>query len=309
MKSFPYFPLKEWSEMSARVWIRIGLMTWLALTGNAAVFAQGTATPSPEDVNIAAEKNGGQIIYASSEYDENWKAKNLIDGTVYQYDSATKKEKGSNGWASKSWNLVEPSLNPSGSNLGVSRKPEEVIIGFKDNQAKPIGRVVINPETVDDLFIGRGVRLFEVQVSTNSPLGPWRSIGKAEVPQKPDVTGNFNYSYNIIPAVQARYVKILFIANWGSDKYVSCGEIEIYPPGADAPTISGMGFPSPLMPGGGGSFSAADLLKFFMDMKPEERNRFIQDLERLLNALKGGSSTNGAQTPPKEPEKASGGGK
>jgi hypothetical protein len=277
----------------------IGLTISLALTWSAAVFAQ---RPGVEDINLAAAKNGGRIVYVSSYEDETWRAENLIDGEIYD----PKTEKGSKGWASKSpWELVEPGLNPPPDRLGVGRKPEEVIIGFKDDQIKVIGRIVINPQTLDPLFTNRSVRLFEVQVSTQTKDGPWRSLGRAEVPQKPDsITGSFNFSFNIIPAVQARYVRVVFLANWNSDQHVSCGEIEIYPqgmestivpPGASVNPFTPGGMPA--APGGMGPFSAADLVKFLMDMKPEDRSRFIEDLERLLRALKGGAAQNTTATP------------
>lgn len=284
--------------MRTQTWTLVGFTIAFALTGSAAVVAQKTGA---EDMNLAAAKNGGRIVRVSSYEDETWKAENLIDGEIYD----PKTEKGSKGWASKSpWELVEPGLNPPPDRLGVGRKLEEVVIGFKDDQIKTIGRLVINPQTYDPLFTNRSVRLFEMQVSTQTPEGPWRSLGRAEVPQKPDsVTGSFNFSFNIIPAVQARYVRIIFLANWNSDQHVSCGEIEIYPQGVESTLVPPGAQVSPFMPGGGpvapggmGPFSAADLVKFLMDMKPEDRNRFIEDLERLLRALKGGGASQNTTT-------------
>ncbi|MCS6862807.1 MAG: discoidin domain-containing protein [Abditibacteriales bacterium] len=284
--------------MTIQVRISISLMLSLVLTWNGAGWAQGTEA---ENLNLAAAKNGGRIVYVSSYEDETWRAENLIDGEIYN----PKTEKGSKGWASKGpWELVEPGLNPPPDRLGVGRKSEEVIIGFKDDQIKSIGRIVINPLTYDPLFTNRSVRLFEVQVSTQTKDGPWRSIGRAEVPQKPDsVTGSYNFSYNIIPAVQARYVRIIFLANWNSDQHVSCGEIEIYAQGVESTLVSPGTLPNTFAPAGGaspytvgGPFSAADLVKFLMDMKPEDRLRFIEDLERLIRALKGGAGTSNPPT-------------
>ncbi len=295
--------------MTTQIRTLIGLTILLALMGGGAVLAQAN---SAEDYNLAALKNGGRIVRVSSYEDETWKAENLIDGEIYN----PKIEKGSKGWASKSpWELVEPGLNPPPDRLGVGRRSEEVVIGFKDNQIKSIGRIVINPQTEDAPFTNRGVRLFEMQVSTQTEDGPWRSLGRAEVPQKPDsVTGSFNFSFNIVPAVQARYVRIIFLANWNSDRHISCGEIEIYPQGAEStivpPGTSVNSFTpggTPVAPGGMGPFSAADLVKFLMDMKPEDRHRFIEDLERLIRALKGGAAT--PNTPTTAAGKSSGGGK
>lgn len=278
--------------MTTQVRTLMGLTISLALTWGAAALAQATGV---ENINLAAAKNGGRVVYVSSYEDETWRAENLIDGEIYD----PKTEKGSKGWASKSpWELVEPGLTPSPDRLGVGKKSEEVIIGFKNDEIKLIGRIVINPQTEDAPFTNRSVRLFEVQVSTQTKDGPWRSLGRAEVPQKPDsVTGSFNFSYNIIPAVQARYVRIIFLANWNSDRHVSCGEIEIYPQGVESTLVSPRTLPNTFTAGGaspytaGGPFSAADLVKFLMDMKPEDRHRFIEDLERLIRALKSGAGS------------------
>lgn len=296
--------------MTTQIRTLIGLTISLALTWGGAVLAQANGA---EDTNLAAAKNGGRIVSVSSYEDETWKAENLIDGEVYN----PKTEKGSKGWASKSpWELVEPGIAPPPDRLGVGRRSEEVVIGFKDDQIKAIGRIVINPQTEDALFTNRGVRLFEMQVSTQTKDGPWRSLGRAEVPQKPDsVTGSFNFSFNIVPAVQARYVRVIFLANWNSDRHVSCGEIEIYPQGVESTIVSPGTLPNTFAPGGGGPFapggmgpfSAADLVKFLMDMKPEDRNRFIEDLERLIRALKGGAAA--PNTPTAAAGKSGGDGK
>ena len=115
-----------------------------------------------------------------------------------------------------------------------------VIIGFKDDRPQPIGRVVINPMSYQPR--DRWARRIELQVS-NQPykneddLKSFRTIKTLNLK-----TDNINQEFDL-PATEAKYVRLVFTANGpggvdipgidpdvNSDRAVSLGEVEIYPP-------------------------------------------------------------------------------
>jgi len=187
-----------------------GLAVWMALPALAAPTVAGTT-------NIAAAANGGRIVAFSSELlDENkrpvpkWQVTNLIDGK-YVVGSFTPAD--SYGWAS----MGVPS----------EERPEWVIIGFTDvNTGKEvtrlISRIVIDPTTDDPPFIGRWVQGITVQVSSTTKDGPWVTVGRFLVVNRP-VKQTFDF-----PPVEARYLRLLITSNHGSDRCVEMGEVEVY---------------------------------------------------------------------------------
>lgn len=193
------------------VGILAGLAAWLALTpALAAPTVAGTT-------NIAAAANGGRIVAFSSELlDENkqpvpkWQVTNLIDGK-YVVGSFTPAD--SYGWAS----MGVPS----------EERPEWIIIGFTDKNTgqevtRLISRVVIDPTTDDPPFIGRWVQGITLQVSSTTKEGPWMTVGRFLVVNRP-VKQTFDF-----PPVEARYLRVLITSNHGSDRCVEMGEIEVY---------------------------------------------------------------------------------
>ncbi len=188
-----------------------GLAAWLVLTPALAVPTVAGTT------NIAAAANGGRIVAFSSELlDENkqpvskWQVTNLIDGK-YVVGSFTPAD--SYGWAS----MGVPS----------EERPEWVIIGFTDANTgqevtRLISRVVIDPTTDDPPFIGRWVKGITLQVSSTTKEGPWMTVGRFLVVNRP-VKQTFDF-----PPVEARYLRVLITSNHGSDKCVEMGEIEVY---------------------------------------------------------------------------------
>ncbi len=162
--------------------------------------AQSRALPT-DTVNIAAASRGGRIVSASSMLDnqKEYAAENLIDEQTYGNG------KGSFGWVS---NRYDP------------QNMEQVTIGFKDNALKTIGRVVINPAAY--VARERWAKDVSVQVSTESVEGPFTPITEITLRQMP-VPQEFKFF-----PVPARFVRLVFRTNYGSDRAVAVGEVELY---------------------------------------------------------------------------------
>lgn len=181
-----------------------------------AVMTTGVAAAQPKAVsgavNIAAAEQGGRIVAVSSEArDRNnvvipqWSARNLLDG---KYVVGTFVPPDSYGWSSN--------------RAPTADQPEWVVIAFKNDETRLINRIVIDPTTDDPPYIGRWVRDIELQVSTTTPDGPFKTVGRFVVVNKP-IKQTFEF-----PPVEARYVRVLILSNHGSDKCVEMGELEVY---------------------------------------------------------------------------------
>jgi len=186
----------------------IALLLMISLTmplyASDAISAGGT--------NLAAAEMGGRIVaFSSQAVDENgkvmpeWQVTNLIDGkhVLGNYTPAD-----SYGWSSQ--------YAPS------EESPEWVVFAFAQDQTRLLRRIVIDPATDDPLFIGRWVRDVELQVSTTTPEGPYKTVGRFLVVNKP-----IKQHFDFLP-VEARYVRLVITSNHGSDKCVEMGEVEIY---------------------------------------------------------------------------------
>jgi hypothetical protein len=166
--------------------------------------AQQSKTVYPTDItNIALAANGGRIMSASStlENGTEFKAENLIDGTVYNSTTKT----GSAGWASNKYDPINM---------------DYVTIGFSDNTVRRIGKIVLNPNVA--LAPERWAKDVEIQVSTEGAEGPYRAIAQVTLRRSPE-----RQEFVILPA-PARFVRLAFRTNWGSDRAVALGEVEIY---------------------------------------------------------------------------------
>lgn len=194
---------------------RISLHLLVIVTGLVCLVASA-AWAQPKSVSgavdIAAAANGGRIVAVSSQaLDRNnhvipqWQATNLIDG---KYVTGTFVPPDSYGWSSNR----PPTPD----------KPEWFIIAFKGDQTRLINRIVIDPTTDDPPYIGRWVRDVELQVSTTTKDGPYKSIGRFVVLSRP-IKQSFQF-----PPVEARYVRLLITGNGGSDKCVEMGEFEVF---------------------------------------------------------------------------------
>jgi len=185
------------------------------LLGAAAAYAQATVAGNTD---VALVTNGGKLLsYSSQALDANgqpipeWQAANLIDGkhVVGNFVPAD-----SYGWSSN--------RAPS------EEDPEWVVIGFTDPTSgqevtRLISRVVIDPVTDDPSDIGRWIKSFAVQVSSDNPQsGPWKTVGRFLVVNRP-VRQTFDF-----PPTEAKYVRLLITANQGSDRFVEVGEMEVY---------------------------------------------------------------------------------
>jgi len=165
--------------------------------------------PSYGVKNIALFKNGGRIVSYTSQLDDHyWKASNLIDGVVFERTDPNT----TNGWASRVFSA------------GADNFPQDIVIGFEGDKPHFIGQVVINPTTPDTAWLGRWAREIELFVSTESPDNPthYKYVGTCKLVNKPEPQV-FNFS-----PVEAKYLKLRIRSNWGSDRYVSLGEVEVY---------------------------------------------------------------------------------
>jgi hypothetical protein len=163
-------------------------------------------------LNLVAAENGGRVHAVSSEArDRNgqvipqWAARNLIDG---KYVVGSFVPPDSYGWSSQKAPTPE--------------NPEWIVVAFKNDETRLINRIVIDPTTDDPPIIGRWVRDVELQVSTTKPDGPYKSIGRFIVVNRP-IKQTFEF-----PPVEARYVRLVILSNHGSDKCVEMGEFEVY---------------------------------------------------------------------------------
>lgn len=164
--------------------------------------AQGTII-STDLTNIAAAANGGRIISVTSTLDNDkaYQADNLIDGKVWNAGRGD----GSRGWASDKFDPITM---------------DAVTIGFSGNRLYRIGKIVLNPAT--DLTPERWAKDVELQVSTDSAEGPYTTVAQLTLKQRAEAQ-----PFTILP-VQARFVRLMFRTNYGSDRAVSLGEIQIY---------------------------------------------------------------------------------
>jgi hypothetical protein len=175
-----------------------------AIANTQVVNAQAPSRVYATDLtNIAAKSNGGRVISATSVLDDNvtFSADNLIDGKTYD---ATSKSS-SNGWASNKYDPINM---------------ESVTIGFKDNAVKSIGKIVLNPNA--GVTPERWAKDVEVQVSSSTAQGPFRAVAQLTLKRSAE-----RQEFVILPA-PARFVRLVFRSNWGSDRAVALGEVEIY---------------------------------------------------------------------------------
>lgn len=184
----------------------ISLLVAPAAWAQAAGGAAGAGGPSvfPTDLqNIALAQNGGRVVAVSSTIDNDpaFNANNLIDGQV----SSAAKPKASAGWASNRFDPIDM---------------ETVTLGFKGDTIRRVGKIVLNPSS--NVAPERWAKDVEIQVSTESAEGPYRPITFATL-RKSGTAQEFKF----VPA-EARFVRLMFRSNWGSDRAVSLGEVEVY---------------------------------------------------------------------------------
>ncbi|PQV63144.1 F5/8 type C domain-containing protein [Abditibacterium utsteinense] len=158
---------------------------------------------STDTTNIAAAQNGGRVLSVTStlDNDKTYSASNLIDGQAFNGQTGG----GSKGWASNKFDSINM---------------DSITLGFAGNQTRKIGKIVLNPAV--DLTPERWAKDVEVQVSTDTAEGPYVAV--AQLTLKRDAAPQ---EFPILP-VDARFVRLMFRSNWGSDRAVGLGEVEIY---------------------------------------------------------------------------------
>ena len=162
-----------------------------------------SAQAHPNDtLDIAARANGGRVIASTSTFDNDkaYSADNLIDGTVWTGPNSKTR-----GWASDKFDPITH---------------DSVTIGFANNRLVNVGKIVLNPAT--DLTRERWAKDIEVQTSTDTADGPWTPAAQIKLKQSPTPQ-----EFPILPT-PARFVRLVFRSNYGSDRAVALGEVSIY---------------------------------------------------------------------------------
>ena len=188
----------------------LGLLAILPLGANAQ-----NRTLSTGLTNIAAAQNGGRVLSTSSTLgnDKDFAASNLIDGKAFNQANGT----GSKGWASNQYDPINM---------------DAVTLGFAGNKLRKIGKIVLNPSV--DLTPERWAKDVEIQVSTETAEGPFTAIAQLTLKRE----GN-PQEFAVLP-VNARFVRLMFRTNWGSDRAVGLGEVEIYEAIDDSDPLGGL---------------------------------------------------------------------
>jgi len=192
---------------------RIHALIAVLLTAGAA-WGQNDIGFTAGSTNLLLAANGGRVIAFSGQMvDEfkqpvpQWQATNLIDG---QHVTGTFRPANSHGWSSQ----IPPT--PGNPAWLVFALPGDPV------QTRLISRIVIDPTTIEPTLIGRGARDFELYVSATTPDGPWALVKRGTLLNKP-----LPQTFDFIP-VEARYLRLVILSNWGSDRFVQMGEVECY---------------------------------------------------------------------------------
>lgn len=164
--------------------------------------AASAQTRSNDTLDIAARANGGRVIDSTStlDGDKAYSADNLIDGTVW-----TGPKSKTRGWASDKFDPITH---------------DSVTLGFAGNRVVNIGKIVLNPST--DLPRERWAKDIEVQASTDTVDGPWTPVAQITLKQSASAQ-----EFPILPT-PARFVRLVFRSNYGSDRAVALGEVSVY---------------------------------------------------------------------------------
>lgn len=183
------------------------LLGWgaaVAATSTLMAPAQAQNRVYPTDLtNIAAAANGGRVLEVTStlDNDPNFNANNIIDGKVW--DGA--RQSGTSGWASNKFDPVNM---------------DSVTLAFANNTVRRIGKIALNPTTA--VAPERWAKDVEVQVSTESAEGPFTAVAQLTLRKAAE-----RQEFLILPT-PARFVRLAFRSNWGSDRSVALGEVEVY---------------------------------------------------------------------------------
>lgn len=172
-----------------------------------------TSEVPPYADSLIAAANGGVVVECSSEaLGEDgkplgqWRAANLIDGLIATADREP--EHKSFGWSSN----AAPS----------PEHPELVVFEVPGPAPRVIDAALIDPTTRDPWGTMRGAREVEIAVSTHGSDGPWKVLGRWELPLEPSPQ-LFHF-----PPTETKYVRLMVLTNYDSDRYVELGEFGVF---------------------------------------------------------------------------------
>jgi outer membrane protein OmpA-like peptidoglycan-associated protein len=144
--------------------------------------------PAPGYTNVAATSGGARIEKYTSQYDDSWAAKHLLD------------EDSGKQWAGK------------------SAAAQEVVIALP--AVTPITDVSINNYSREDP--SNWAKDVEVEVSSTVAYKDYKPVGKLSMPRIGDL-----HTISLPAAVPARYVKVIFRTNHGGG-YMEAARIRVY---------------------------------------------------------------------------------
>lgn len=151
-----------------------------------------------DKINVLCAENGGRVVSCSSQFNQtSWGANNLID----------RKLGSGRGYASK------------------NRDPAEIVFSFP--KIETITQLCFNPYTIEPP--NRWAKLVKVEVSTQDSQQGFQHVGEFTLnnqlsrdKQTPLPDQCFD-----IGAVQARYIKLYLLSNYGGN-YIEMGEFKAY---------------------------------------------------------------------------------
>ncbi len=174
--------------------------------------ALATEIPPYEDSVIAAA-NGGRVVQFSSEAEgedgrplETWRAANLIDGLIARPDEQPTHK--SFGWSSNAPPLPD--------------HPEVIVFEVPGPKGSIIDAAIADPTTRDPWGMMRGAREVEIAASVETADGPWKALGRWQLPLEP-APQLFHF-----PPTEAKYVRLMVLSNYDSDRYVELGEFGVF---------------------------------------------------------------------------------
>ena len=188
----------------------------------------GGGTNCSSSTNIAAASNGGRLIGGStgSGYEK------VIDGNP------------NTGWVSGAGSIADQYL----------------VVALPDNKVHTINKVRINPAANGGGQPDRDLKDFEVRVSnTDAYTTSFITVYKGTIPNNRNAFFDFTF-----PAVQAKWVGLWTMSNYGNNQYVEVAEFEVYEydPNGSCSGGGGSGNPTPIpaptstpISGGGGQCS------------------------------------------------------
>jgi len=141
--------------------------------------------------NLALLDAGAEVAFFTSQHDVGtWAAARLIDS------------RSTTGWCSRT--VVYP---------------HDIVVSFFAKQPALVGAVVINPGTSEGKEMW--VKDVEIWTSMQSPTEGFSKVAEATL------RNERVEQLTTFPAVEARYVKLRILSNYGSDKFIECGTFKV----------------------------------------------------------------------------------